>query len=445
MLSAFIFASVVIFARGLPSPTVPSVDECVSVNASTPIECPAHIGPPCPPCFTNDRPDYTKGDSLSLQDKTTQDMLSQRLAYWVNYWLEHYPPNSTYPLATTLQKKGSSSAILAQSRSKEKISYATEYGYGYDYDDNVFGGTLEGSSTQFNIFTGSAGRGQIFLRMYRYTKNETHLNIANEYINHALSLLPSTESTPSYLEGHIGVYAIKLLYEKTLSSSKQNQTAIDHYQDKILNVFESVGNYIIAFYNPSINNGSFDNARNNGKLPNIDYDMYVGGNDMGLGGLLYTGLFLNDYLGDEFVDKEYFYNISKYEIDLGVYNAINLYNNRDNKNTALYGFDESIDRVPLMYETSFLQGCYMYGMGHGNGGVMKWLLEVARNYYPELLQKNKEPKAYQYLTNTLDYFIKIQLEDGNMPTAVYGNCSNNYGTDDDARVQWCHGAPGYVF
>eukprot|EP00486_Rosalina_sp_Unknown_P009589 CAMPEP_0201590336 /NCGR_PEP_ID=MMETSP0190_2-20130828/176689_1 /ASSEMBLY_ACC=CAM_ASM_000263 /TAXON_ID=37353 /ORGANISM="Rosalina sp." /LENGTH=133 /DNA_ID=CAMNT_0048046291 /DNA_START=66 /DNA_END=464 /DNA_ORIENTATION=+ len=31
-----------------------------------------------------------------------------------------------------------------------------------------------------------------------------------------------------------------------------------------------------------------------------------------------------------------------------------------------------------------------------------------------------------------------------MPTNVQGACEQHYGADDDARVQWCHGGPGFI-
>ena len=53
-------------------------------------------------------------------------------------------------------------------------------------------------------------------------------------------------------------------------------------------------------------------------------------------------------------------------------------------------------------------------------------------------------KYYDALKNTLDFYASIQLADGNIPTNVQGTCGNHYGTDDDARVQWCHGFVYYT-
>ncbi len=87
-------------------------------------------------------------------------------------------------------------------------------------------------------------------------------------------------------------------------------------------------------------------------------------------------------------------------------------------------------------------GCYLPGSAEGSGGVIKVLLEASA-FIPDLM--DGKSTYFNAVKNTLDYLVSIQLEDGNMPTYDgTGTCDKSYGNDSDARVQWCHGAPGKV-
>ena len=57
------------------------------------------------------------------------------------------------------------------------------------------------SKTQngYDVFLGSAGRGQIHLRLYNHTRNDTYLSIANQYVSHALTILPREQTYGSYM------------------------------------------------------------------------------------------------------------------------------------------------------------------------------------------------------------------------------------------------------
>src|SRR5690606_15665680 len=76
------------------------------------------------------------------------------------------------------------------------------------------------------------------------------------------------------------------------------------------------------------------------------------------------------------------------------------------------------------------------------GGVIKMLLlGIELGYITEILTI---PRYFNAIQNTMNNYVDIQLPDGNMPTATSGTCSQYYGNDPDARVQWCHGAPGFI-
>ena len=97
----------------------------------------------------------------------------------------------------------------------------------------------------------------------------------------------------------------------------------------------------------------------------------------------------------------------------------------------------------LQYECPFIEDCYMWGMGHGSGGVMKMLFHAYdMGYLPELFET--DGYYFPWVEATMNNFVDVQLPDGNMLTAVNGTCASDYDDDPDARVQWCHGAPGFI-
>ena len=106
-------------------------------------------GPPCPPCVVNEARDYQPGDALTLSD-ATRNRMEVYMNQYLSYWPEHMPP--------TRNDHGSS------------------------------------------IVEGAAGRGLIFLRMYNYTRNETHLALAAQYIDAALKELRN-DNVASYFGG----------------------------------------------------------------------------------------------------------------------------------------------------------------------------------------------------------------------------------------------------
>merc|ERR1719242_45159 len=155
------------------------------------------------------------------------------------------------------------------------------------------------------------------------------------------------------------------------------------------------------------------------------------GNDMtGLGGLLYSGVLSNEYFGKSTISNGYISNLAHYLIELGL----------DTAKAA--GTDKKI----LLFKFAYEAGCYLPGSAEGSGGTTKMLLEAyRRGYVPDLMTNQTYHDA---IMNTLDWFVEIQLADGNIPTytndVIGKKCANVYGADNDARVQWCHGAPGFI-
>eukprot|EP01083_Nonionella_stella_P211092 763625_1 len=105
---------------------------------------------------------------------------------------------------------------------------------------------------------------------------------------------------------------------------------------------------------------------------------------------------------------------------------------------------EMLNTDYLQIEFTFLAGCYLYGTNHGPTGLIHQFLQAWYEYPDVLDPLLSNPKYYNALKNTLDFYLTIQLSDGNMPTQINGTCYQNYGNDSDARVQFCHGAPGFI-
>merc|ERR1712228_534454 len=141
---------------------------------------------------------------------------------------------------------------------------------------------------------------------------------------------------------------------------------------------------------------------------------------------VYNGLFINNIMQYEVIDPEIIANISYFVMDQSI--AIGKMLNTDY----------------LQIEFVFLSGCYLYGTNHGPTGLIHQFLQ-GYFLYPDRFNKIMQDAVYyNAIKNTLDYYISIQLADGNMPTQLDGTCYERYGNDSDARVQFCHGAPGFI-
>jgi len=86
----------------------------------------------------------------------------------------------------------------------------------------------------------------------------------------------------------------------------------------------------------------------------------------------------------------------------------------------------------LAWKNTVYPDILFWGQGHGSTGVIHQLLDI-----PELVANET---VAQYIKNTLDYYLTLQLPDGNFPTPQMPP----YPPDPDILVQWCHGAPGFM-
>eukprot|EP01124_Arcella_intermedia_P011529 TRINITY_DN1791_c0_g2_i1.p1 TRINITY_DN1791_c0_g2~~TRINITY_DN1791_c0_g2_i1.p1 ORF type:complete len:227 (-),score=44.99 TRINITY_DN1791_c0_g2_i1:31-711(-) len=86
----------------------------------------------------------------------------------------------------------------------------------------------------------------------------------------------------------------------------------------------------------------------------------------------------------------------------------------------------------LAWKNSLYPETIFWGQGGGSTGILTQFLQM-----PQLLANET---ASQYIKATLDYFLTIQLPDGNFPTPLVPP----YPDQPDQLVQWCHGAPSFM-
>ena len=257
-----------------------------------------------------------------------------------------------------------------------------------------------------SIANGASGRALIFLRMYYYTNNASYLNIANEYMANSLNYVDINDRKySSFMLGLNGVYTAAI----QVYNAMNNNEMVNEYIAKVTAIYDDVcdgigGNIYSPKYNYSLNDGGFFT---------------------GLSGLLYNGMLLNKLIdGKEIISRECLSNISYYLIELGIETS-------KEYNTSY-----------MLYECGFYANCFMIGSGDGVGGVMRQLfVSYLEGYLTNITQ------YYDYIKSTMDWLVSIQYSDGNMPTYnnITNGCVNHYGTDNNARVQWCHGGMSNLF
>ncbi|XP_074031807.1 glutathione S-transferase LANCL1 [Leptinotarsa decemlineata] len=83
-------------------------------------------------------------------------------------------------------------------------------------------------------------------------------------------------------------------------------------------------------------------------------------------------------------------------------------------------------KCPLMYQW---HDSYYLGAAHGLSGILYLLLQARQYLTEEDLNCTIKP--------TVDYLLKQRFPSGNFPSSL--------GRDNDKYVQWCHGAPGFLY
>ncbi|KAJ8982122.1 hypothetical protein NQ317_002848 [Molorchus minor] len=81
---------------------------------------------------------------------------------------------------------------------------------------------------------------------------------------------------------------------------------------------------------------------------------------------------------------------------------------------------------PLMYQW---HDSYYLGAAHGLSGILYLLLQ-AKKYFTE-------EEMCTVIKPTIDYLTTLRFPSGNFPSSL--------GRDSDKYVQWCHGAPGFLY
>ncbi|KAF5307940.1 hypothetical protein FQR65_LT06507 [Abscondita terminalis] len=83
-------------------------------------------------------------------------------------------------------------------------------------------------------------------------------------------------------------------------------------------------------------------------------------------------------------------------------------------------------KCPLMYQW---HESYYLGAAHGVSGIMYLLLQ-AKEYLTET-------ELESLIKPTINYLAKLKYPSGNYPSSL--------GSESDKFVQWCHGAPGFLY
>eukprot|EP01084_Bolivina_argentea_P278211 475178_1 len=262
-----------------------------------------------------------------------------------------------------------------------------------------------------SVADGSSGRALIFFRMYYYTNNRTYLNIATEYLNNSLTYLDTNNHQfSSYMFGLNGVYTTAIQIYYTLN----NTDKVNEYINKVNDLYNDI---CIGIH------------QNMQYSPKYNYSLHYGGFFTGISGFFYNGILLNMLMDNiTIINHECMSNLGYYLIKLGI-------QQRAKYNTPY-----------MIYETGFVPNCYLVGSGDGVGGVLRQIfLGYLTGYLPEL------NTYYSDIKITLDSLVTMQYSDGNMPTwfNITDACAIAFAEDgraanNDARVQWCHGAPGFI-
>ena len=295
---------------------------------------------------------------------STIDSLNNYINRNIEYWISNWPPDKIYP-----------------------------------------------ASSPFSVSQGSAGRGLLFLRLYYYTKNNSYLTLAQQYIDVALlELNKFSPSHTSFFNGFNGVYTVAA----QLAFMKKNTTAFNQYISNIIDIVDDVNTAIISGQSIS---------------PKYGFDMKDCGQWTGLSGLLYNIILINDIFDNStLIDDKYIINLAYHLIQVGLDFAA--------ENNVNY----------LAYYTGWNHRCYLVGNGEGTGGVIRTIMQTYQHGYISDLFDNDT--ILTAIITTMDWLVSIQFDDGNMPTYPDNDlgtpCQAQFGNDSNARVQWCHGAPGFI-
>ena len=300
----------VVLSFGHTTCQVPPVDQCQALNATEQPECPDQIGPPCPPCIINIESDYQPGDNATLSSQTVSQ-ISELIDEYVSFWLTNYGPNEIYPTTNNY--------------------------------------------SAFSFLFGSAGRCQIFLRLYLNTQNITYFEIAKQYFNTALQVLPPKQKYADYFVGHVGLWTIgSVINDLTFKLKKNSNSKDNNMHNSNYNKTDNVASDMYA------NDLKYDWLSDEyiGLVKDTLTDVCDGINSSaqyspkynisletiplmsGISGALYTGTLINSYFNDTVISNDILTTIAHYAIDFGL------------------NMGKSFGQDYLIYESPYESDCY---------------------------------------------------------------------------------------
>jgi len=228
------------------------------------------------------------------------------------------------------------------------------------------------------IDTGIGGQAVLFLRLYTNTKNKEYLNYAQKYLEAALKLTTQTpRSNVGFLGSYTGIYTMAAIIYAELGDTMNSQKYIGLMQQAIREGLASTDD-------------TFDTGRS---------------------GTIMAAKMLNNYFGANTIPKQDIITMAYQIFEDGVRQGTNGH---------------------LAWKNNIYPDIVFWGQGHGSTGAVQQLLDI-----PELVANET---VARYLKNTLDYYLTLQLPDGNFPTPQVPP----YPPEPDVLVQWCHGAPGFM-
>lgn len=190
----------------------------------------------------------------------------------------------------------------------------------------------------------------MFLRMYKLDPSPNRqalLEVAKAYLDAALTYLPAPATAWGFHDSEDGVRAIEAVLYSILGDKARSEAAIQRVQARI------------------------------DAIPDSGY----GGDTFlpGISGVLYTGMYLNEFFKSEVITRASLLRVA----DLVIADGAKLGGGKY-----------------LAYTNTPWGSDITYGAGAGAGGVMRLLLAM-----PEVVSN---PKYRTLLKNTLDQFVSIQ-------------------------------------
>jgi lantibiotic modifying enzyme len=248
------------------------------------------------------------------------------------------------------------------------------------------------SMREASVYCGCAGIAFMYLKLFiqsSSSQREEYLQRAKWWAEHSLQLLTNQDKkVVTFLCGAPGVYAVAAVIQHHLQQSNE--------RDKFLN-------QIKAYENQCTEGGT--------KIPSEH--LY------GRAGYLYT----LQYLEEELPDKV-FENL-QWDVSASMRNLWNQIYQHGLHPHPLRGIFTNDPNV-LIY---FWDDDMYLGAAHGIAGIVYTLL-----HFPECIDSNAKKRS---IVSTLDYLLRKKFKSGNFPAEGRDNA--------DYLVQWCHGAPGFVY